>query len=58
MAKTSTRPVDATVHYTCSPTDVPVGTLTRVLFGMSLQAFAAELSANKDGAWDEVYKKE
>lgn len=59
MKKGSTRarPIKAEVHFVCAPMEAPVGTLTKVLFGMSIQGLAAEISANRDGAWDDVYKE-
>lgn len=38
-----------------SPRDLPVGTLTRCLFGISIDELAAEISANKNGKWNDVY---
>ena len=38
-----------------NPKDLPVGTLTMCLFGMTLDELAAEIALNKGGKWNDVY---
>ncbi len=45
----------AVVVNVSDPKDLPVGTLTMCLFGISLDELAAEISANKDGKWNDLY---
>lgn len=52
MEKNDLKPIVVNVG---SPRDLPVGTLTRCLFGISIDELAAEISANKNGKWNDVY---
>ena len=47
--------IDATVHITSEPEEIPVGILTRCLFGLSVGSLAQEISRNTDGKWDCIY---
>lgn len=50
-----TKTLDAAVYIDTDPAEVPVGILTRCLFGISINALVQEIVLNKDGKWDEVY---
>ena len=51
------RPINAEVHFLSAPAEAPVGALTQALFGKSIYALAAEISANSNGAWNHIYKE-
>ena len=48
-----TKTLDAAVYIDTDPAEVPVGILTRCLFGISINALVQEIALNKDGKWDD-----